>query len=246
VDNSIDFGGDMMRRLLVSLMLMAWLPVIANTQVLYPHFRKWEINAFGGTSSLRDVEEETPVATTPPTSRTVGLKFKFGPQLGARVTENLEEHWAATLEFSFSNQPVTFTNLSDTIPKFHAGQGVYRWAYDVLYLFRSRDHRIRPYIFGGPGVTLFHINEDSKIAAAALGMNLTDSWKFTGNWGGGAKFLVRDHVAFNAQFTDSVSGIPRYGLPKEGQGPFGPAFAPHGLMNNWLFGVGFIYSWDTY
>jgi len=222
--------------------LMLWLPVGVKAQVLSPFHRQWEFGAFGGMSSIGGNTNITAYA------RTIGLKFAFASELGFRVTENLGQHWGTTLEYSFSNQPMTVTNLADAVPSFQIGQAVHRFAYDILYYPRSRSYRIRPYVFAGPGVTLFYIYKNTKTAAAALGIWPSDPWKANANWGGGAKFLVIDHVAINAQFSGTISSVPRYGLPKTSlfnEGENVPLSSPHGLMLNGRFGIGFVYQWDT-
>ncbi len=205
----------------------------------------WEATIFAGGSFLGSNVYSTPVQGSG--SRAVGLSFATGSQLGLRIIDNQWRNWGAGLEYSFSNQPINFTNLSDSTPSLGLGQAIHRFAYDVFYYPYDRYHRLRPYAFAGPGVSLFYIKGSSKDAAAAQGIQLNDPWKFTMSWGGGVKYLVKNQIAASFQFSDSISGVPGYGLPKTGSvvsGTYVPGFRPDGLMNNWLISAGFVYQGD--
>jgi opacity protein-like surface antigen len=229
---------------------MASISVAANAQSSAPEHRQWEFGAFGATSALGEHTSTTPqVGVIGATSREVTLKYSFAAEMGAWFSENLGEHWGANLEYRFSNQPLTFTNLADTIPTFNARQSIHRIAYEMLYYPLSPDHRARPYVFAGPGINLFHINQNSRNAASQLGMQLTSPWKATLNWGGGLKYLIQDHVAVNVHLIDTVSGVPKYGLPSSAQfspGQISPGFDPKGLMHNWQLGFGLAYQFDAF
>lgn len=175
----------MRTRLLLSLMIIAWIPAAVVAQSRDPEHRDWEIGFFGAISSLGERTTNTPVlGVSGQTSRQVGLKYSRGAEFGMRITQNFGQHWGANLEYSFSNQPLTFKNLADTIPTFPAGHAIHRAAYEVLYYPMTRYDRLRPYVFVGPGITLFHIDANAKAAATPLAMRLTDSWKPALHWGG--------------------------------------------------------------
>jgi len=230
------------------LSLVALLPAAALAQTPTLEHREWEFTVFGGASYLNKDTYPTPVlGPAQPVTRNVGLRYATGSEFGARVTENRWKHWAATAEYSFSNQPLTFTNLSDAIPSLSLSQSIHRFSYNILYLPLSRSSRLRPYGFAGPGVSLFYIHESSKTAASALGIRVTDPWKPTFNWGGGVSFLLVDGVAVNAQATDSISGVPRYGFRKaaiDAQQSI-PGFSPDGILQNWRFTVGVAFQWGA-
>jgi opacity protein-like surface antigen len=210
--------------------------------------REWEVDLFGGGSFIGSSEHGTPVAgSSQQSSRTVGLKYGGAYQIGIRFTDNLKQHYGGSVEYSFSNQPLTITNLSDAVPSLDLGHSIHRFAYNVLYYPLDKDARLRPFAFAGPGVSLFYVSGGSKEGAAAQGIHLSDPWKFTMNFGGGVKYLVKDHFAASLQFSDSVSGVPGYGLPPNGyfaSGKYIAGFHPDGLLNNWLISVGFVYQWD--
>jgi opacity protein-like surface antigen len=234
-------------QLLLAFLVLPSIPGQAQTVLDLTH-REWEVSIFGGGSFLGSGTYVTPVSgSNQQSSRTVGLSYAAGSQMGFRITDNRWRHFGATAEYGFSNQPLTFTNLSDSTPSLGLGHAIHRVAYDVLYYPRNRDFRMRPYVFAGPGVSLFYIKGSAKQAASAQGIGLSDPWKFTMNWGGGVKYLLADHIAASLQFSDSISGVPSYGLPAAGSvvsGRYVPGFQPDGLLHNWLISFGFIYQWS--
>jgi opacity protein-like surface antigen len=229
---------------LLFLMLCA---IPGQAQITLTH-RQWEIDVFGGGSFLGSSEHATQVTgSTQQSTRSVGLSYGSGYVVGFRATENRWVHLGGSFEYSFSNQPLTFHNLSDATPSLSLGHSIHRFAYDLLYYPLDKYSRLRPFAFVGPGVSLFYVGGSGKDIAAAQGIHLSDPWKFTMNFGGGVKYLVKDHFAASMQFGDSISDVPAYGLPPNGyyiSGKYVPGFRPDGLLNNWLISVGFIYQWD--
>ncbi len=209
----------------------------------------YEASIFGGGSFLGSGVYSTPVSSSSMQSRAVGLSYGTGYMMGFRLADNRWQHFGATLEYSFSSQPITFTNLSDSTPSLGLGHTIHRFAYDVLYYPRNRDFRLRPFVFAGPGVSLFYVKGSAKQEAAAQGIRLSDPWKFTMNFGGGIKYLLKPQVAVSLQFSDSISGVPRYGLPTSGSvvsGRYVPGFHPNGYLDNWLISISFLYQWDEW
>lgn len=215
--------------------------------VFLPSHRAWEFSVFGGGSFIGDRQFPTPVTgSSQETLRTVGLHYGTGPQLGVRMSEIRWDHWGADFDYSYSNQPLTFTNLSPDIPSLGLGHSIHRFIYDVDYYPFDRRSRLRPFAFAGAGVSLFYLDGSSKSSAASLGVHLEDQWKFTFSWGGGVKYLVMDHIAFSFRFADNVTGVPGYGLPRSANevgGRFVPGFTPDGYQHNWLVAVAFDYQW---
>jgi len=210
--------------------------------------KEWEVTVFGGGSFLGSDKYRTAVEGSSETSsRVVGLSYAAGAKIGARVTDNRWCNFGTSVEYSYSNQPLTFTNLSDSIPSLGLGHAIHRFSYNIIYYTHDRSSRLRPFVFGGPGTSLFYIKGGAKDDAAARGLQLQDCWKFTMNWGGGVKYLLRNRLAATAQFGDSVSGVPGYGLPKQGRvtsGGYVPGFHPDGLLNNWMVEAGVVFQWN--
>src|SRR5262245_61097151 len=117
-----------------------------------PEYREWEVSGFAGGSFLGDSEFLTPVfGTDLETARTVGMHYGSGYQVGMRVRNYMANYWAADLEYSFANQPLTFTDLSPTLPSLHVSQSVQHLSYNIAYIPLRPTKRFRPYASAGAG-----------------------------------------------------------------------------------------------
>ena len=209
-----------------------------------PEYRRWEFSVFGGGSFLGDRSYPTAVTgSSTQTSRTVGLQFATGSLFGARVTENRGDRLGAVAEYSYSNLPVTFTGLSDSLPSHSPGHAVHRMEYDILYYGTDRAHRLRPYVLGGVGMMLYHIAHTS---VPDQNLTLSDSWKFAVNWGGGVKYLIWDQFGVTAQYAGSITTTPSYGLSSAANlngTQFTPGMNDSGYYYISLLSVGLFYTW---
>jgi opacity protein-like surface antigen len=177
------------------------------------------------------------------------MKYASGYQVGARFTENLSDYWTANLDYSFANQPLTFTNLTPDIPSLSLSHSIHDFSYGVTYQALSYRSRFRPYGKLGAGAALFYIHGSSKDEASELGVRLRDSWKFAVAAGGGFKYLIDEEVALTFDVRDYISGIPSYGLPSTARivdGQFQPGFARSGFLNNWQINLGITFLWDDW
>ena len=175
------------------------------------------------------------------------MSYDSGYLVGVRINQNLGDYWAADLEYSFSNQHLTFTNLSPNIQTLKLNQYLHNFTYDVSYLALPRTQRFRPFADAGVGGGFFYLPGRVRKDARELDLSLRNSWEFVFSWGGGFKYLVTDEVAVGFDVKDRISRIPSYGLPSEARivnGRFQPGFAPHGTMNNWQFNLGVTFQWD--
>jgi len=208
----------------------------------------WEVSGFGGGSFLGDFQFSTPVSgSNQEGSRTVGVHYAAGYQIGVRITENLGHFWGAGLEYSFANQPLRFTNLAPNIQNLYLSESIHHLSYNISYLPLTAARRFQPYGSAGIGSALFYIARDSKNDALAQGLALQDSWKFTFNWGGGFKYLVADQFGLTFDLKDQISGVPSYGLPRSARvtnGQFQPGFSRSKLLNNWQINFGIAFQFD--
>ena len=195
---------------------------------------EWEAFAFVGGSFPGSSENSTPVEGLSE-SRLVGLKYDAGLQIGAGIMNNRWSKVSTALEYSFSVQSATVTNISDLLPSLTGNHSIHRIAYNILYFPRGRDVRLQPYVFWGPGLSLFYVRRSIKDAAEALGLRLKDPWKFTMSVGGGTRYFLGSRIAAFFQFSDNISGVPGYGLPISGRviyGQYIPGFRPNGFLHN--------------
>ncbi len=237
-----------MRNLLVTFLLLSLVPLAAQAQSPVPvTHRRYELTVFAGGSFVGDKSMLTPVSGGGQSPfRTVGLSYATGTQFGMRVAENRWKHWGAVLEYSYSNQPFTFKNLTDAAPSLTYAQSIHRFLYDVAFYPLDRSHRLRPFAFAGAGVSLYQTRGSSNPGAETIHLN--SPWKFTSRWGGGVKYLILDQVAVTLQYSNYISGVPGYGLPESGSivsGQYVPGFKPDGLLQNRVISLGFTYQWGS-
>jgi opacity protein-like surface antigen len=223
--------------------------LLASAQASPSHEEStYEFTGFGGVSGAGDHDFPTLVwRDDAVTSQTEGMHFASGYQVGLRVSENLSDHWAVHLEYSFANQPLRFTNLSPTVESLSLGHYVHHLSYDASFLLLPPNKRFRPYLKAGAGTALFYIAGHSKDEARAAGVPLRDSWEFAFNWGAGLKTHVQDQVLLIFEVKDQVSGIPSYGLPHSAvirDGQFVPGISRNGFLHNVQLNVGIGFQWD--
>ena len=195
-----------------------------------PEHRDFEVSGFVGRSFGDSFDLPAPE------SGTVGVEFEAGNLVGVRVNQNLGDYWGVDLEYSFSAQPVRYTNLSPTIQNWSFNQYIHHWSYNVSYLPLPRTKRLRPYADIGVGVGLFYLPGRVKKDALELGISLRDSWEFIFNFGGGFKYLLADQFAVTVDVKDRLSRMPTFGLP----------LSRHGVFQNAQINFGFTYQWDEF
>ena len=232
---------------LITLLLSLAVCTTVQAQIQYPNlYKEWEVAGLFGAAFVGDVSSETPVEGQDET-RLVGLDYSSGFLMGVRLTQNLKGKLGAELDYTYANQPLTFLNLSPTIPKLSVSHRVHSFVYSILYYFGDRNTRIRPFVSIGAGASLFQIDGSSKFAASSQGVDLNDTWKFVGSFGGGVKYMINESIGVRFDVRDLLSGVPGYSLPPvssvEDDGTIGPAFRPDGILSDWQFSGGVFFPW---
>jgi opacity protein-like surface antigen len=212
--------------------------------------REWEGTFFGGYAFSKDYNFMTAVSGSDQGSTgTVGMHYDAGYRLGARVTQNLGDFFAATLEYGFADQDLRLTNVTPKVSNLYLSQFVHNLNYNVSYSPMNPTQRFRPHVEAGVGALLFHLGSDSKSEALLRGVPLEDSWEVFFNYGIGFKHLVADRFALTVDAKGRMSEIPTYGLPKTTRlvdGVYVPAISTRGLMHTWQFNVGIAHQWDKW
>ena len=202
---------------------------------------KWEFSVFAGSNYRGQNVYPTPFEGVG--SRNVTLRFAPGFMAGVRISENLGEHLGAEFDYSLSNQPIEFRNLTPTLQVLNIDHRVHNITYTILFYGLKRNSRVRPYALVGPGISLYESFGDSEKDAVARGLNLTNRWKAAGIFGGGVKFRATEQTGFRFDIKDHITGVPDFGLPHAGTVPK-PGFRPDGQLHNWQLSVGFFYSFS--
>jgi opacity protein-like surface antigen len=83
---------------------------------------------------------------------------------------------------------------------------------ELLFHFRPRDHRLRPFVAGGAGAKGYVIAGPEPfpqpVPQIAI-LTTNDVWKVAFSLGGGVKFLLRPHMLLRAEFRDYLTTFPR-------------------------------------
>ena len=198
---------------------------------------EWEISVFVGASGTDKGTFFTPVAGGLP--RNVGLEFDLDYAAGARLTQNVGQHFAGELEYVFANQPASLTDLRPGLPVLDFSQKIHKFAYSLLLYATERQSNLRPFVSVGLGASFFGVSGDSKQEASRQGVTLDTQFKFAFSFGGGFKFKVRPWWGLRLDFRDYITAVPDYGLPSEAP-ILGVGFNPDGVLHNWYGSVGVV------
>jgi opacity protein-like surface antigen len=83
---------------------------------------------------------------------------------------------------------------------------------DLLFHFKTREHRWRPFLAGGSGAKEYVIAGPEPFPQAIpqiASLTANDVWKVVFSAGGGMKFRVIPHVVLRAEFRDYLTTFPR-------------------------------------
>jgi hypothetical protein len=112
--------------------------------------------------------------------------------------------------------------------------------YDLLFHFRDRSHKFRPFLAGGLGA------KDYVIAGPAPSPQLvpniailttTDQWKFATTVGGGVKYRIQEHILLRLDFLDYITTFPKQQIMPA------PNNTARGIFEQFtpLFGVSYVF-----
>lgn len=224
----------------VSLLLGLSAGSISAQNPAVPQEDKWEFSGFLGVGQLGDHGFITPIEGGG--SKTVNLSYDSGYALGFRITENLSRKIGAELEYSYSDNLLSLSNLSDLVPNLKVKQRIHKIVYSILVYPLGRKGRVQPFGSFGGGTSYFQIANDSEAVQNAV--ILKDQWKLAASFGGGVKIPLSGPWGFRVDVRDQITSVPSFGLPKIApffQGNSGAALLPNGLFHNWQIDAGFIY-----
>jgi opacity protein-like surface antigen len=83
---------------------------------------------------------------------------------------------------------------------------------DLLFHFKTREHRWRPFLAGGSGAKEYVIAGPEPFPQPIpqiASLTANDVWKVVFNVGGGVKFRLRPHMLLRAEFRDYLTTFPR-------------------------------------
>ena len=237
-----------MRKLLTLALISTFLSAPLWGQIrLFPRENKWEVSFFSGLSSLGGDSFVTPLQDGG--TQMVFLDYDAGLVLGARITENLGQHFGAEFEYAYADHDLFFAGLSPSAPSLNLDQKVHKFSYSGLYYLKDRNQRVRPYASGGIGASFYELSSQSEGEALQAGVTVKDRWKLAFSWGAGIKVHAGRRWGLRLDFRDHVTGVPNYGLPEQAPliapGQTGPGFRPDGLLHNWQLTGGIMYTFGA-
>jgi len=84
--------------------------------------------------------------------------------------------------------------------------------YDLLFHFKDRRHKFRPFLAAGLGAKGYVIAGPApspQPVPSIATLTTTDQWKFATAVGGGVKFRIQEHVLLRVDFLDYITTFPR-------------------------------------
>ena len=83
---------------------------------------------------------------------------------------------------------------------------------EILFHFKTREHRWRPFVAGGIGAKEYIIAGPEPFPQPipqVASLTANDVWKVVFTAGGGVKYRLRDHMLLRAEFLDYITTFPR-------------------------------------
>jgi opacity protein-like surface antigen len=83
---------------------------------------------------------------------------------------------------------------------------------ELLFHFKTREHRWRPFLAGGTGAKQYIIAGPEPFPQPipqVASLTANDVWKVVFSAGGGVKFRLREHLLLRAEFRDYITTFPR-------------------------------------
>jgi hypothetical protein len=84
--------------------------------------------------------------------------------------------------------------------------------YDMLFHFRNREHKFRPFLAAGLGMKGYIIAGPAPYPQPVPNiatLTTTDQWKFATAVGGGVKYRIQGHILLRLDFLDYITTFPR-------------------------------------
>jgi opacity protein-like surface antigen len=160
---------------------------------------------FGGTIGYGVYHDGTIFA--PDAEIQAGIRNRFAA--GVVLGEDLYDYVSGEIRYLYQDGHPFL--MGDGVRTDIQGQS-HALTYDLLFHFRNRSHKFRPFLAGGLGAKDYVIAgpapSPQPVPNIAI-LTTTDEWKFATAVGGGVKFRVQEHVLLRLDFLDYITTFPK-------------------------------------
>jgi len=183
--------------------LAKWAPLgFLLTNLATLQAQKVEFGPYGGGSFFSPGNF---VTNSPNPNTNVGYKFVNGGVVGARIRENLAEHFGLEQSFTF------FGTNNVSFPGTLVGNRLRQGYFNGNLIGYDNESRVRPYFSGGVGVSMFRPTDAAKAQPLIItGTRPDSSNEFFYNVGGGLKFKLTDHFGLDFSARDFIHKSPTF------------------------------------
>jgi opacity protein-like surface antigen len=192
--------------------------------------QEWELGADIGYGVYRNGSIFAPGGDA-----TAGVRNRFAA--GAVFCEDLYEHISGEIRYQYQDGHPFLS--SGSVSKDIQGQS-HAFTYDLLFHFKPRDHKIRPFIAAGAGIKYYEVVGPAPVPQpipAIATLNSINELKFLVSLGGGVKYRLREHVLLRADFRDYLTQFPKRQLAPAANG------TARGIFQQFtpMFGVSYVF-----
>ena len=186
----------------------------------------------------------------PQTSTPIPLGFHYkNNQIEYGVRANFSVgHWGGELSYSYQKNALTLSRPGfQSVPL--AG-GIHHVFYNEVFYPVRYGAPLIPFITGGIGLAAYHLNDQTRAAAAndaALGLGTLKSndEKLALNYGAGIKANFSKHAGVRVGVSQNFTEVPTWGLPTTSAVATQPVFPASGWLHNFEFSVGLYFRGMT-
>lgn len=214
----------------MSLKLVATLLLCGGVGIPVCWAQNYELGGAGGYGFYHDG-----TIYAPGSEIQAGIRDRFAA--GAVFGQDLYEYVSGEIRYLYQDgHPYLLANgvRTDIQGQSHA------LTYDVLFHFRERSRKFRPFLAAGLGTKGYVIAGPAPSPQPVPNiatLTTTDQWKFATTVGGGVKYRIQEHVLLRVDFLDYITTFPRRQILPA------PNNTARGIFEQFtpLFGVSYIF-----
>ncbi|MCU1232972.1 MAG: hypothetical protein JWP63_939 [Candidatus Solibacter sp.] len=163
--------------------------------------QNWELGGGVGYGAYRNGSISGTAGTA-----TAGVRNQYA--VTGMASEDLFEHFSGEVRYVY--------HPGDTFLESGAAKGSveaysHTFTYDVLFHFKPRESKVRPFVVGGAGAKYYSVTGTlprPQPVPAIAGLTTRSQWEPAFDFGGGVKVRVAEHVVVSGFVRDYVSLFP--------------------------------------